>query len=115
MKKEISLEYGIGFADSNILSFTVEDSNLTLLLKCWNAIILKIKFLNYTSLLAMNYFRIADLLEVFESPLLERVLNELGDEKPKEHNFRVFKFLTDDDPTALEIVCEDISIEKINA
>jgi hypothetical protein len=59
--------------------------------------------------------QISDLQEVFDSPLLERVLNELYAEKPNKHNFRVFRFLNSDDMTALEIVCENIHIEKLTS
>lgn len=113
MKKELSVDFEIGFADSNIQSYTVDDKNLTLFLECWNAEIVEIVFFKFVSLFAMNYFQIADLREVFESQLLERALNELYEEKPKEHNFRIFKFLNSDDMTALEIVCEDIQIKRV--
>jgi hypothetical protein len=112
MKRELSVNFEIGFADSNIRSYTIEGENLTLFLECWNTIIVEIRFLKFVSLFAMNYFRISDLQEVFESPILERALNELYEEKPKEHCFRVFKFLSSDDMTALEVVCEGISIKK---
>jgi hypothetical protein len=112
MKKEIPVDFEIGFADSNIQSYFIEGGDVTLFLECWNSEVVKIKFLRFVSLFAMNYFRIADFREVFESLFLERALSELYEEKPKEHDLRVFKFLNSDDMTALEIVCEDINIEK---
>lgn len=93
---------GIGFADSKILSYKIENENLTLLIECWNAEIVEIKFLNFVALFAMNYFRISDFQEVFESSLLEKALTELYEERPKKHN--IFKFLNSDELTALEIV-----------
>ena len=113
MRAELSINFEIGFADSNILTYFMKDENLTLFLQCWNSEIVKIRFLKVVSLFSMNYFRIADLREVFESPLLERALKELYTETPNEHSLRVFKFLNSDDMTALEIVCEDINIERI--
>lgn len=113
MKDELSVDFEIGFSDSNILSYCIQDENLTLLLECWNLEILEIKFLRISCFLAMNFLRIADLREIFESELIERVFNELYDEKPKKHNLRVFKFVTASEATALEIVCEDITIKKI--
>ncbi|SCA62851.1 hypothetical protein SCG7109_AE_00180 [Chlamydiales bacterium SCGC AG-110-M15] len=110
MKKDLSVDFEIGFADSCIQSYFVKDNDLTLLLECWNAVVLEIKFLNFASVFAMNYFRIADIKEVFRSPLLDRVLDELYEEKPKKHEFRVFKFLNSNDMTALEVVCEGIKI-----
>lgn len=112
MKNDLSVDFEIGFADSCIQSYFVKGSSLTLLLECWNSVIVEIEFLNFASLFSMNYFRVADLNEVFESPLLERVLSELYEEKPKAHNYRVFKFINSDDLTVLEIVCEGIKIQK---
>lgn len=112
MKRSISVDFEIGFADSYIQSYIVENDTLTLVLKCWNADLLEIKFLNLASIFAMNYIEVADLLEVFESPFLDRALIELYEEIPKVHDFRIFKFITSDDMTALEIVCEDIQIHK---
>lgn len=115
MKKKLSVNFEIGFADSNIQSYTIEDDNVTLFLECWNSVIVEIKFLKFVSLFAMNYFQISDLQEVFDSPILERALNELYEEKPKQHCLRSFKFLNSDDMTALEVVCEDIHIRKITS
>jgi len=103
----------IGFADSEILSYNVKPCCMTLFIKLWNADILEIKFLDYAASLDMGYFRIAEVQEVFESPLLERVLDEYYEIKPKEHNFKVFKFSNSDDTTALEVVCEGVSLRKI--
>lgn len=115
MKKELSIDFEIGFADSNIQSYTIEGENLTLFLECWNSEIIEIKFLRFVSLFAMNYFQISDLQEVFESPILERALSELYEEKPKEHYLRIFKFLNSNKMTALEVVCEDIHIRKTSS
>ncbi len=111
--KQKSIDFEIGFSDSNIQSYSIGKKNITLFLECWNAEILEIKFLNFVSLFGMNYFRIADFYEIFESPLLERALKELYEEKPESHELRIFRFINSDDMTALEIVCENISIEKI--
>lgn len=103
----------IDFADSQILSYTIKPEYLMLFIERWNAEILEIKFLNFASISAMSYFRIAEIKEIFESPLLERVLTEFYEEKPKEHNYRIFKFITGDDDTALEIVFENLEIRII--
>lgn len=115
MKKKLSVNFDIGFADSNIQSYIVEGENLTLFLECWNSQIIEIKFLKFVSLFAMNYFRIFDFREVFDSPILEKVLSELYEEKPKDHCLRVFRLINSDDMTALEVVCEDIHIKKIKS
>ncbi|NGX42845.1 MAG: hypothetical protein K940chlam7_01133 [Chlamydiae bacterium] len=112
MKRKVPVDFEIGFADSKIQSYSLEDENLTLLLECWNSKIVEFRFLNFVSLFAMNYFRIADIQEVFESPLLERALSELYEKKPKDHNLRIFQFLNSDGMTALEVVSEDIKIKK---
>lgn len=103
----------IDFADSEILSYNIKSEGLTLFVERWNAEILEIKFLKHVAVLAMCYFRIAEAQEVYESPLLERALNELYETIPKEHNFRIFKFITPEEDVALEVVCEDINIRII--
>lgn len=100
----------IDFADSNILSYNVDIDNLTLFLECWNATVIEMKFLNYVSLSSTNYFRISDFQEVYESALLDKTLDEFYELRPKEHPFRIFKFIHDD-LTTLEIICENISIK----
>jgi len=115
MKNELPVEFEIGFAASKILSYSINDGNVSLFLECWNSAVLEINFLYFASLFAMNYTRIADFREVFESSLLERALEELYEKKPKEHLFRVFRFLNSDDITAFEIVCEDIKVKKISS
>jgi hypothetical protein len=103
----------IGFADSEIISYTTKHDIVTLFVKLSNAEIFEIKFINYVSLLDMCYFRIADIRETFESPLLDRVLEEYYEIKPVKHPFRIFKVFNSDDMTALEIVCEDVNIRRI--
>ena len=110
-KKEVDFE--IGFADSTILSYSVKRNKLTVILECWNSEIIEIKFINFTGITAMNYFRIADIYEVFESPLLERALNELYEKHPESHNLRIFQFINPDDMLALEVVSENIQIKKL--
>ena len=113
MKGIVPMDFEIDFADSKIISYLVKDYNVVLLLESWNAKMIEIRFLNFVSLSAMNCFRIADMCEIFESPLLDRALNELYEERPQNHNLRIFRFLNSDDMTALEIVSEDIEIKKL--
>ncbi|NGX42982.1 MAG: hypothetical protein K940chlam7_01272 [Chlamydiae bacterium] len=87
MTRKLPVNFEIGFADSTIQSYSVENENLTLFLECWNSEIVEFRFLNFVSLFAVNYFRIADVQEIFESPLLERALNELYEKKQKFHLF----------------------------
>lgn len=110
--KEFSIDYEIGFADSNIISYNIQDENIVLILECWNNEILEIVFFKYAAIFAMNYTQISDFREAYESVLLERVLTEFYEVKPLKHNFRIFKFLNSDEMTALEIICENIKINK---
>jgi len=107
------MDFDIDFADSNLLSYRIEGRIVTFILERWNAEILEFKFLNFASLYTMNYYRISEFKEVFESPLLDRVFKELYDEIPKEHNLKIFKFLNSNEMTVFEIVCEDISIKIV--
>lgn len=103
----------IGFADSEVLSYNTNRESIKLFVQLWDAEILEIKFINNASIFDMGYFRIAEVQEILESPLLDRVLDEYYEVKPEKHPYRIFKFLTSDDMTALEIVCEDVKIRRI--
>ena len=114
MKKEVSIDFEIGFADSTILSYTIENCKVTLILECWNSQLLEIAFINFVEISATNETLLCDILEVFESPLLEKALNEIYVKRPQEHNLRIFRLLSNNDSIALEIVCESINIKKYN-
>lgn len=115
MKNEISVDFEIGFADSNVQCYTFKDNNVIFLLECWNSAILEITFSNFILLNMTNDFRISDLQEAFESPLLNKALKKLYEKIPKEHNLKVFKLIDSNGETALEIVCENINIKKIKS
>ena len=110
---KLSVDFDMGFADSEILSYSVEGENLALFLEYRNGDIVEIRFLKMAALFAMNDRRVADLQEIFESPLLERALSELYQEPPKEHALRIFRFLNANEKTALEVVCEAVNLKKI--
>lgn len=83
MKEEIKEISKIDFADSYIQSYHVKDQNITLLLECWDGEIIEFKFLNFCSVLSMNYFYIESFQEITESPLLERALMEFYEKNQK--------------------------------
>jgi hypothetical protein len=83
MKKELSIDFEIGFADSSILSYSIKDNAVTLFLNCWNSEVIEIKFLNFISLFAINNTEVSDFKEVFESSLLEKTLDALYEVKPE--------------------------------
>lgn len=114
MGTKLPVEYEIGFADSEIMHYSVNSDDLILTLECWNAVILEIKFIGFASVFGMNLCTVSEFFEIFNSPLLDNVLKEYYNEIPKEHNYRIFKFLNPNDMTILEIVCEGIEIKKIS-
>ncbi len=114
MENKLPLDIlAIDFADSVILSYTVKFGCLILFVKRWNAQILEIKFLEYASSVDVDYVEIAYVQQVFESPLLERILDEFYEKKPNSHNFKIFKFFNSDDLTALEVICENVNVRII--
>ena len=112
MKKEVPVNFEIGFADSKILSYTAESKNVILILECWNGQKLKMVFSNFVEIAGTSETLLCDIEEAFESPLLEKALNDIYDEKPQVHNLKVFRLININDSIALEIVCESMTITK---
>jgi hypothetical protein len=109
------MEFEIDFADSTILYYTVKDFNISLLLERWNAEIIEMNFLKYVLFEATSHRKVSAFEECFESPLLEKALDYVYEKIPDKHNLRIFRFIDTNENISLEIVCENIHIEKLTS
>jgi hypothetical protein len=107
------MEFEIDFADSTRLYYIVKDFNISLFLEKWNAEIIELKFLEYVLFEATSHDQVSAFEECFESPLLEKALDYTYEKIPDKHNLRVFRFIDINENISLEIVCENIHIEKL--
>ncbi len=110
MRKK-NLDYPIGFADSEILSYCSENNNLIIYLKCWNEKILKFEFVDCILFLILNSWNISDVCEMDDSVFLERALKIVYEILPKEHDYKIFNFINNDDDPVVEIICKNMIIE----
>jgi len=108
--KPIKCKYG--YAESEILSYHSEADNLMVFLKCWNEKILKFQFTECILFLILNSWKISNLCETDNSFLYERALNIVFDKTPKEHNYKLFQFLDEDDNIVVEIGAKDVIISE---
>ena len=106
------IDYEIGFADSEILSYSHQNNNLVIYLKAWNEKILKFEFFDYLLFLILNSWNISDICELDNSPLIERALRIEYDTIPQDHPYKLYQFINDDDEPTVEIVSKKLSISR---
>lgn len=106
------INYGISFADSEIISYQSQDSNVLLRLRAWNSEIIEFEFVNCILFFILDSWDISEVCESSDSVLFQRALNMIYDEIPVNHNYRLFQFLNNDDDPVVEIACESINIQR---
>lgn len=110
MKKRIPIEYDIGFADSNIVSYRSKNENVVITLKCWNEKVLELEFVESILVLITNSWNISDICEITESILLDKVLSQAYEIIPKNHEYRIFQFIDNSDNPAIEVISKQLII-----
>ncbi len=110
MADKQSIQYQIGFADSEILSYHSSNDNLILRLKCWNEKIIEFEFVDCILFLILNNWKISDVCELNDSFLMERALKKVYETIPEQHPYKVFQFLDNDDDPAVEVACTNMII-----
>lgn len=106
-----SLEYDIGFSDSEVLGYHRNGDTTTVFLRAWNEKTLVFDFHCVASFIDRGAWSIADVVcEDQETPLLREALKRLYDEAPAEHNLKHFCFFDLDDQPCIEVIAESCSI-----
>ena len=115
MNDKTSINYKIGFSDSEVISYNSEKEKTIVLLKAWNEKTIKFEFIDCILFLSLENWRISDIIELKspDSSLFKRALRTTFEEIPIEHSYKLFQFLDLDDDPAIEIVCKDIIISTI--
>jgi hypothetical protein len=110
MSKKKSIDFQIGFSDSQIISFNSKGNDLLIYLESWNAKILKFKFVDNIFFLIYNSWDIADICWVDNSPLFEKAMKIIYEEIPSRHPYRLVQFFDNDGNATAEIGCKDLFI-----
>ncbi|MBN9378031.1 MAG: hypothetical protein BGO14_00915 [Chlamydiales bacterium 38-26] len=114
MDNRKSLNYKIGFADSEILSYNSNNYSLFFYLQTWNGVILKIEFKEYIHFLDTVCIDVSDICENDSSSTLKKALENEFNEIPEDHGFKLYQFIDTNDEAAVEIVSKDVLITEVN-
>ncbi|MBN9378018.1 MAG: hypothetical protein BGO14_00855 [Chlamydiales bacterium 38-26] len=113
MENRKSITCGIGFADSEALSFKSDKDTVTVYLQAWNGVILKIEFIDYLCFFNLNTQYISDLCENSTGDLLQKVLDRHYQEIPFDHGYKLYQFIDISDDPVTEIVCKNLLITDV--
>lgn len=109
MKKEV--EFDIGFADSAVSGYVVDNGNLTVRLIAWNGVKLSVSFHDFEGMADYSAGDISSLVEFDgKNDFLSRVLQNVFEVPPAQTGLRLFQFLNLDEEPSLEVVSPGIKI-----
>ena len=114
MENKKSMDYKIGFSDSEILSYHSKENNLIIFLKCWNEKILQFEFVECVLFLILNSWNISDICETTNSSLMEKALIKVYEEVPPKHDYKLFQFIDNDADPVVEVVCKNMIISDVD-
>ena len=106
------IDYPIGFADSEIIYFCSEENDLIVNIKCWNEIVLKLKFSDCILFLIFGSSDISDIVESDTSDLFKIALTKCYDGIPTNHPYRLFQFYDLSGRLTAEVGCLNLDISK---
>lgn len=110
MTERRSIDYQIGFADSEIISFQSDKNSLLIFLKSWDEKILKFEFSNSIFFMIYNNWYISDICEMNNPKNMEKALLMVYADPPKLHPYKAFQFIDIDGDIAAEVYCTDLII-----
>ena len=105
-----SIDFQIGFSDSQIVSFESKNDDVLVFLKAWNEKILKLEFFDSICFFIINSWNISDICQVDNTPSLEKVVKMVYEKVPLNHPYKVFQFIDNDDNIIAEVCCKKLSI-----
>ncbi len=111
MIKRDSVNFEIGFADGEVISYNRKNDNLIISVKAWNEKTILVLCKDLIGFFDKGAWDISDFCEVkSETNLLREVLNRQFEKPPKDHGYKVFQFLDIDDQVVIEVICSEIEI-----
>lgn len=110
MNTSSSINFEIGFSDSQIISYQSAMDGLSIYLEAWNAKILLFEFSEVIFFSNLDSWSISDVIEVNKSPNLEKAIKILYADMSQENIYRSIQFLDLYDTIALEVCCKSFCI-----
>jgi hypothetical protein len=100
------IPHSVGFADSELSSYSREGDRLTVILQAWNEQPIGLVFDEVLAILDLAAWQIDDLRESDGrgSPLFEQALQRHFEQIPDQHAFRLFEFVDPSDTVVLAVV-----------
>jgi len=94
-----------------VISYNREDEKLSITVKAWNEKNILIVCKDLIGFFDKGGWDISDFCEVkSETNLLEEALDRQFERIPKNHGYKVFQFLDNDDQVVIEIVCSEVTM-----
>ena len=111
-----SIEYEIGFSDSEITSYCRSGDGVIVQLVTWNEIPLALTFKDVIALKEIGLGDVADICEADAgSSFLTEALGYLyEDVVDPAHGYHHYLFLNGDDDPALEVVAQSLEINRVD-
>ncbi len=113
MKDKTSIDYQIGFADSEIISFQSNDNIFFIFLKAWNEVTLRFDFKESIFFVTYTNWDISDVCESKESEHLDKALKLVYRDPPTDHPYKIFQFLDLYENIAAEVICKELVISVL--
>jgi hypothetical protein len=109
----IEVEVGIGLADAEIVSYSRDNSDVTVIVEAWNLSTVKITFNDVIGLLDVGIGDITALCQETEATaLMSTAIDRMYEKVPEVTPYRCYQFLDLDDFPAMEIIAASHSAVK---
>ena len=109
-----SVEFEVGFADSELISYERGASGIRVIISAWNERVICLEFTDAITMVDYGAWSFSDICE-FEgdSPTMNKALRMQYDPIPSEHPYRLFQFLNEDDEPSIEVVAEKLLVSFV--
>ena len=109
----IEVEVGIGLADAEIVSYSSDNSDVTVIVKAWNSSTVKIIFNDVIGVLDVGIGDITALCQETEATsLMSTAIGRMYETVPEETPYHCYQFLDLDDFPAMEIIAASHTSDK---
>ncbi|GEM_PF-3760230 len=114
MPKRYPVEFEVGFADSELISYERGESGVKVLISAWNEQSICLEFKGAITLVDYGAWNFSEICELQESsPTMSRALQTQYDGNPLEHPYRLFQFLDEDNEPSMEVVAEKLLVSLV--
>jgi len=114
MIKRLSIEFDIGFSDSELISYEKNENRIKVLLSAWNQKHVCIEFIDVIFFVDYGAWSFSDFCEfIGESSTMLKAIQTQYEEVTSEHSYHLYQFLDNENEPSIEVVAEQISISLV--